>query len=469
MKVFKFGGASVNSADAVRNMAQIVKNHLESKPLVVVVSAMGKTTNLLEKLVPGSADVSSANALRQQLEDYHLDIAKALIPNDETLVNKVLDLLHQLDDTIHSLTQSSLPDHKGTALSTAEIKSNPTKNPAIKQYNYCYDQVVSFGELISTTIIAHYLNHLGINTLWQDARQLIHTDDHYREGRVDWQATQQAVQHLKQSSNQAILPDRKGTALSTAEIKSNQAKKQSQVVLTQGFIGGANGCTTTLGREGSDYSAAILAYCLNAESVTIWKDVPGVLNADPKFFADTVKISQIPYNEAIELAYYGASVIHPKTVKPIQNKGIPLFIRSFITPEAEGSSIGDYKTIVPETPLYIFKNNQILLSILPRDYSFIAEDNLQVIFGILSKIGIRVNLMQNSALSFSICIDNNPLLVKTLVEELKSMFRVRYNENLQLITIRYYTQEVIDSIVANRTILLEQRSRTTEQLIVPCK
>ena len=227
--------------------------------------------------------------------------------------------------------------------------------------------------------------------------------------------------------------------------------------------------TTTLGREGSDYSAAILAYCLNAESVTIWKDVPGFLNADPKFFHDTVKISQIPYNEAIELAYYGASVIHPKTVKPIQNKGIPLYIRSFITPEAEGSSIGDYRTLVPETPLYIFKNNQILLSILPRDYSFIAEDNLQVIFGILSKIGIRVNLMQNSALSFSICIDNNPQLVKPLIEELKSMFRVRYNEDLQLITIRYYTQEVIDSIVANRPILLEQRSRTTEQLIVPCK
>ena len=222
-----------------------------------------------------------------------------------------------------------------------------------------------------------------------------------------------------------------------------------------------------MGREGSDYSAAILAYCLGAESVTIWKDVPGFLNADPKFFKDTVKISQIPYNEAIELAYYGASVIHPKTVKPIQNKGIPLDIRSFVTPESEGSSIGGYPTIIPETPLYIFRNNQILLSILPRDYSFIAEDNLQVIFGILSKIGIRVNLMQNSALSFSICIDNNPQLVKPLIDELKNMFRVRYNENLQLITIRYYTQEVIDRIVAGRPILLEQRSRTTEQLIVP--
>ena len=420
MKVFKFGGASVNSADAVRNMAQVVQSHLESKPLMVVVSAMGKTTNLLEKLVPGSADVSSANTLRQQLEVYHLDIAKSLIPNDKTIIKKIQDLLHQLDNTIVSL------------------------QPDAAHYNYNYDQVVSFGEIISTTIIAEYLNHLGINTLWSDARQLIQTDNHYREGRVDWQASETATKTLLADSI------------------------THSVILTQGFIAGTvDHKTTTLGREGSDYSAAILAYCLNAESVTIWKDVPGFLNADPKFFADTVKISQIPYNEAIELAYYGASVIHPKTVKPIQNKGIPLFIRSFITPEAEGSSIGDYKTIVPETPLYIFKNNQILLSILPRDYSFIAEDNLQVIFGILSKIGIRVNLMQNSALSFSICIDNNPQLVTPLIEELKSMFRVRYNENLQLITIRYYTQEVIDSIVAGRPILLEQRSRTTEQLIVP--
>ena len=422
MKVFKFGGASVNSADAVRNMAHIVQKHLESAPLVVVVSAMGKTTNLLEKLVPGITSDNEHKALRQRLEDYHIDIVKSLIPDDKSIVNKVYTLLHQLDSTIATLQSDS------------------------EHYNYNYDQVVSFGELISTTIIAHYLNHIGINTLWEDARQCIVTDNHHREGRVDWESTRGECWRLKDNAT------------------------GYQVVVTQGFIGATSDLkTTTLGREGSDYSAAILAYCLDAESVTIWKDVPGFLNADPKFFANTVKISQIPYNEAIELAYYGASVIHPKTVKPIQNKGIPLYIRSFITPEADGSSIGDYKTIVPETPLYIFKNNQILLSILPRDYSFIAEDNLQVIFGILSKIGIRVNLMQNSALSFSICIDNNPQLVAPLIEELKNMFRVRYNQNLQLITIRYYTQEVIDRIVAGRPILLEQRSRTTEQLIVPGK
>ncbi|MBR6440768.1 MAG: aspartate kinase [Bacteroidales bacterium] len=421
MKVFKFGGASVNSADAVRNMARIVQNHLESETLVVVVSAMGKTTNLLEKLVPGTAANEDKAALRRQLEEYHLSIAKSLIPNEEGIVDKVRGLLSQLDRIIASLT------------------------PSEEQYNFNYDQVVSFGELISTTIIAHYLNHLGINTLWQDARQLIRTDDHYREGRVKWVETQQAIQN-----SEFIIHN------------------SYSVVITQGFIGGTSSSfTTTLGREGSDYSASILAYCLGAKSVTIWKDVPGFLNADPKFFSDTVKISQIPYNEAIELAYYGASVIHPKTVKPIQNKGIPLYIKSFITPENEGSSIGEYKTIVPETPLYIFANNQILLSILPRDYSFIAEDNLQVIFGILNDLGIRVNLMQNSALSFSICINNNPQLVRPLIDRLKSMFRVRYNENLQLITIRYYTQEVIDRIVAGRPILLEQRSRSTEQLVVP--
>lgn len=440
MKVFKFGGASVNSADAVRNMAQIVKNHLESEPLVVVVSAMGKTTNLLEKLVPGNgAPASCRQELRQQLEDYHRTIASALMPDNKEIQDKISDLLTRLDHLC-----ATLPDD-------------------VEHYNYNYDQVVSHGELLSTTIIADYLNILGIKTLWADARQLIKTNDHYREGRVDWTATQEAIRNYKLGM-----------------------RNSCRVILTQGFIGGTKSSstklgelsvpkgvteecifTTTLGREGSDYTAAILAYCLDAESVTIWKDVPGFLNADPKFFADTVKIEQIPYNEAIELAYYGASVIHPKTVKPIQNKNIPLYIRSFITPESEGSSIGNYQVLKPETPLYIFKNNQILLSILPRDYSFIAEDNLQVIFGILNELGIRVNLMQNSALSFSICVDNNPQRIGVLIERLKSMFRVRYNENLQLITIRYYTQQVIDSIVTGRPILLEQRSRTTEQLIVP--
>ena len=421
MKVFKFGGASVNSADAVRNMANIVAAHLGDEPLVVVVSAMGKTTNLLEKLVPAPGQQEAdLRQQRQQLEAYHRDIAAALMPGNDGLQRKIDTLLADLDGLCASLPADA------------------------EHYNYNYDQVVSHGELLSTTIIADYLNHLGINTQWVDARQVIVTDHHHREGRVDWEAT-------------------------CAKCKLfNDSTKGHQVALTQGFIAAPSAMTTTtLGREGSDYSAAILAYCLKAESITIWKDVPGFLNADPKYFSDTVKISQIPYNEAIELAYYGASVIHPKTVKPIQNMGIPLFIRSFITPEAEGSAIGDYRTIVPETPLYIFKNNQILLSILPRDFSFIAEDNLQIIFGILNEVGIKVNLMQNSALSFSICIDNNPQRVGVLIDRLSGLFRVRYNERMQLVTIRYYNQQVIDRIVAGRPVLLEQRSRLTEQLVVP--
>ena len=237
--------------------------------------------------------------------------------------------------------------------------------------------------------------------------------------------------------------------------------------VTQGFIAGtSDGHTTTLGREGSDYSAAILSYCLDAESMTIWKDVPGFLNADPKYFPDTVKIEQIPYNEAIELAYYGASVIHPKTVKPIQNKNIRLHIKSFVTPETDGSVIGPFETIKPLTPLYIFKNNQTLLSVLPKDFSFIAEDNLQTIFAALAELNIRVNLMQNSALSFSLCIDDNELLLEQLRQRLASQFLLRYNRGLQLITIRYYTQQIIDTIVAGRPILLQQRSRTTTQLLV---
>ena len=428
MKVFKFGGASVNSADAVRNMAQIVRQHLAAAPLVVVVSAMGKTTNLLEKLVPGTQNTDAEKQeLRQQLEAYHRGIASSLMPDN-------MDVQHKIDTLLADLDQrcASLPDDAG-------------------HYNFNYDQTVSFGELLSTTIIADYLNSLGIDTLWADARQLIKTNNHYREGIVDWKATQEAIRSFLDSVDNF-----------------------HQVILTQGFIGGTTQLsilnsqfsTTTLGREGSDYSAAVLAYCLDAESVTIWKDVPGFLNADPKFFQNTVKIEQIPYNEAIELAYYGASVIHPKTVKPLQNKSIQLHIKSFLDPNAEGSTVGRYPVIKPLTPLYIFKNNQILISIQPRDFSFIAEENLQTIFATLAALNIRVNMMQNTALSFSICIDDNAILLEQLTERLQHSFNVRYNRNLQLITIRYYTPGIIDDIVAGRNILLQQRTRSTAQLVV---
>lgn len=418
MKIFKFGGASVNSTAAVRNMAGIVKQHC-GEPLVVVVSAMGKTTNRLEQLVPGVRPAAEHPRLLEELQQYHLQIVRELFPDAQHPVFAALETLF------------------------GQLEQQCAKEPS--DYNFDYDQTVCFGELISTTIISHYLNSIGLTNRWVDIRRVIRTDSHYREGIVDFAATQE-------------------------NVRLQLAASDAQLIITQGFIAGtADGSTTTLGREGSDYSASILSYCLDAENMTIWKDVPGFLNADPKFFHDTVKIEQIPYNEAIELAYYGASVIHPKTVKPIQNKGIQLHIKSFVTPEAEGSVIGPFRTIRPLTPLYIFKNNQILLSVLPKDFSFIAEDNLQTIFAILAELNIKVNLMQNSALSFSICIDDNEMLLKQIQMRLSSQFRLRYNRGLQLITIRYYTQQIIDQIVNGRPVLLEQRSRTTAQIVVKVK
>lgn len=415
MQVFKFGGASVNSAKAVQNMAAIVRQQGE-EPLVVVVSAMGKTTNWLEKAVPGiPANEAARQAVVEEVRRYHMEIVEALFPNRQAPVYK------KVNDWM------ALLDRQTRKAATA--------------YNYDYDQTVSFGELLSTTIISDYLNAHGVENDWVDVRDLIRTDANYREGHVDWDFTKLNVE--------------------------NGLLRHRRTAVTQGFIAGTIGGTTvTLGREGSDYSAAILSYCLDATSMTIWKDVPGFLNADPKYFPNTVKLNHIPYNEAIELAYYGASVIHPKTVQPIQNKRIALHVKSFLAPDAPGSVIGPYDTIEPPTPLYIVKHNQVLLSFLPRDFSFIAEDNLQAIFAVMAQLGIRANLMQNSALSFSLCTDHNEVLLRQLKERMEPHFLLRYNEGLQLITIRYYTQPVIDAIVQGRPVLLQQRSRTTAQLIV---
>ena len=418
VEVFKFGGASVNSALAVQNMASIVKDYYQNgKPMLIVVSAMGKTTNALERLIPGVSPDDEKNILYNQLYEYHLQIVRHLFRNPSEPVYKEL---------------SHLFEHLKTRIYTP-----PTS------YNFDYDQVVSFGEIISTTIISHYLHLYGVSNEWFDVRNVIITDNNYRSASLNWNHT-----------------------LANAPLLS-EAINKSHTIVTQGFIASSSdGHTTTLGREGSDYTAAILSYLLDSPQMTIWKDVPGFLNADPKYFNDTIKINQIPYNEAIELAYYGASVIHPKTVKPLQNKQISLRIKSFVNPTADGSVIGPYTTIDPLTPLYIFKDKQVLVSIMPKDFSFIAEDNLQYIFSILSQVGISVNLMQNSALSFSICIDYNKILLDRLLEMLSPDFKIRYNCNMQLITIRYYNQEVIDRIVARRPIYLEQRSRITAQIVV---
>lgn len=442
MNIFKFGGASVNSADAVRNMSRIVASH-RSKPLLIVVSAMGKTTNALERLVPGTGgNKSEHDATLNQLQEYHFGIIDGLYaPQGDK------------DHIAHKAVRQEALRAVRRKVETYFELLRMRLDVAPTTYNFDYDQIVSFGELISTTIVSEYLNYIGIANRWVDVREIIRTDANYREGIVDWDAT-------RFNARRSLMP----------LLQSAPDAEQHPVVVTQGFIAGTTAhTTTTLGREGSDYSAAILSHCLGAETMTIWKDVPGFLNADPKFFDNTIKIEQMPYNEAIEQAYYGASVIHPKTVKPLQNRDIKLNIKSFVNPEEEGSVIGPFESIVPQCPLYIVKSNQVLLSIMPKDFSFIAEDNLQTIFAALAALNIRVNLMQNSALSFSLCIDNNEVLLQQLQEMLSKNFLLRYNEKLKLITIRYYTQDIIDQIVGNRTILVQQRSRTTTQLVVDDK
>ena len=299
------------------------------------------------------------------------------------------------------------------------------------------------GETISTKIISAYLNEIGILNKWVDARGLIQTDNTYREGKVDFELTE---------------------VLITSQI--TPILKTIDIVVTQGFIGGTSeNFTTTLGREGSDYTASIIAYCLNAESVTIWKDVPGVLNADPKWFNKTKKIDQLSYQDAIELTYYGATVIHPKTIKPLQNKNIPLFVKSFLHPKEVGSVIKDGENRL-NIPSYIFKINQVLISIQPKDFSFIAEDNLSDIFEVFARCSVKINLMQLSAISFSVCCDHDVIKINNLVNELQQTFKVLYNSNLELMTVRYYTPEIIESLTKNKIILLEQRSRFTVQMVM---
>lgn len=409
MKVFKFGGASVKDAAGVRNLAEIVRT--QGQNALVVVSAMGKTTNALEDLVRAYMHHRTDEVQKhvETLRSYHNGIL-AELSGDFSSVHQTFSQL----ETYLSRPSTAAPDD-------------------------IYDQIVSLGEVLSTQIVAAYLTQTGLATEWLDARQLIRTDTNFREGRVDWNETNRRI---------------------------NQAVTKKAVKVTQGFIGQTpDGRTTTLGREGSDYTAAIFAYCLNAESVTIWKDVPGVLNADPKWFDDTVLLDKLTYQDAIELAYYGATVIHPKTIKPLQNKGIPLYVRSFLKAEAPGTVIGNSEGHLL-TPSFIFKINQVLISLHPNDFSFIAEDNLSRIFGRFAQAGVKINLMQNTAISFSVVVDNNPDRLPALLSQLKQDFRVSYNDGLELITIRYYNQSTIDRVLVHKKLLLEQKSRYTVQLVV---
>jgi len=418
MQVFKFGGASVKDAEGVKNVAEVLKQ-FPSQKISVVVSAMGKTTNALERLAKAYFyKLENAEKVLEEIKTYHFDICNHLFSSTSH------PIYNELENTFVELYWA--------------IEDEPTQG-----FDFEYDQIVSMGEVISTKIVSAYLNEIGLKNKWIDVRGLIQTDNSYREGKVDFELTENLVKN-------DLLP----------------IFNAYDIVITQGFIGGTSeNFTTTLGREGSDYTASILAYCLNANNVTIWKDVPGVLNADPKWFSHTKKIDELSYHDAIELTYYGATVIHPKTIKPLQNKNIPLYVKSFLKPKDEGTVIRDGEKRL-NIPSYIFKIDQVLISIQPKDFSFIAEDNLSDIFEVFSKHGVKINLMQLSAISFSVCCDDHAEKIKALVAELQQQFKVLYNAGLELMTVRYYTQETLDILTKNKIILLEQRSRYTVQMVM---
>ena len=416
MKVFKFGGASVKDSTGVKNIIKVL-NSVGFEDTLVVVSAMGKSTNTLEKIIEQYFnDRTKTPQGLLELKAYHLKIIEDLFNENRV---EVCAVVNQLFEELHAL-----------------IKLNKSPN-----YSFFYDQVVSFGELLSTTIIHHYLVYKGINSYWLDARNCIKTDDYYRAANLDWDSTLSNVK---------------------TQVGDNS------LVITQGFIGSnSNNFTTTLGREGSDYSAAIFGYALNAESVTIWKDVPGILNADPRVFKDTQLLHQISYREAIELAFYGASVIHPKTLQPLQIKEIPLFVKSFESPLNAGTAVSKNKTLEPHIPCYIVKKDQVLIQLSSIDFSFIVEENISYIFSLLHEYQMPVELIQNSAISFSVCVTNKYKRLQELVLVLKSKFNVEVIEGVDLFTIRHFDIKATQYIKKfGKEILLEQRTSETAQFIL---
>lgn len=416
-QVYKFGGASVRDAAAIRNLAGIVRQYGRQQPLVIVVSAMGKTTNALEELFQLAFEGQDYTAQLVQLNAFHQTVA-AELETDQT-------------ETAASAQAPTL-----SAMLTELADRLATVGPG--DYDRQYDQIVSFGELLATCIVAR-----ALCVQWLDCRPLIRTDHTWREGGLDWPTTERSIA--------ATVP----------------ALLENGPVLTQGFLGGtAGGATTTLGREGSDYTAAIFAYCLRAAGVTIWKDVAGLLNADPKIFPDTVRYPEISYRETIEMAYYGASVIHPKTLKPLADRNIPLRVKSFVDPEAEGTLIHDCQHPAL-APAFIRKTNQCLLSFESKNFAFISEENLEVIFGALAQAKLKINVMQNSAISFSVCTDFSERRVHTLLDLLREQFTLHYNTGLTLFTIKNYDAASIARLTAGRGLLLEQRTRGTFQFV--CK
>jgi aspartate kinase len=414
MRIFKFGGASVKDADGVKNVLDVLQK-VGHEDLLVVISAMGKTTNALEVVIKNYFEKSSAfHASLQEVRKYHNQI--------------LLDLFEDEEHDVFFAVNSHFADLEYF------LRSNKSPN-----YNFVYDQVISFGEIVSTSIVSHYFNERGLKNNWVDVRNFIKTDTNYRDAEVNWEKTQKLI---------------------------SKGIKKKSLNITQGFLGSdENNFTTTLGREGSDYTAAIFAYCLNAESVTIWKDVPGVMNADPRYFENAVLLNQISYREAIELAFYGASVIHPKTLQPLQKKEIPLFVKSFINPLLPGTSVSKGEDLEPKTSCFIVKKNQLLISLSSIDFSFIMEENISEIFALFHQYKMKVSLIQNSAISFSVCMEDKFGNFNDLKAILAKKFKVSYNENVSLYTIRHFTKEAAEMVEKDKVVLLKQISRETMQVV----
>ncbi|HLP72270.1 MAG TPA: aspartate kinase [Bacteroidales bacterium] len=416
MKVYKFGGASVKDAAGIINLSGILS--LEKGDLIVVVSAFGKTTNALEKVHSQWYSGTDYSSALEEVFNYHNAIMKDLFTGCNPVRNEI------------DASFSGLRDY----LSQEEKEG----------FDFSYDQVVSHGEIWSTIIVGGYLKTVFAGAEWKDIRKILVTDNRYRDANVIWDES----------------------AARASEVFNFQ---RARIYVTQGFIGGTiDGNSTTLGREGSDYSAAILANMLGAESVTVWKDVPGILNADPKWMDDAVKMDEISYREAVEMAFSGAKVIHPKTIKPVHNKNIPLHVKSFLTPGSKGTIIISDPDIKKVLPVFIRKENQMLISILPNDFSFVMGDNLSRIFRYFSERGIKVNLVEASAVSIDVCVNHESPHVEEIINFLKPEFSIVYNENVELLTVRHYNEEAVRKITAGREILLEQRTRSMVRFVVRC-
>ena len=414
MRVFKFGGASVKDAEGIKNVYDVLQK-VGYEDVLLVVSAMGKTTNALEVVIKDYFDNYSAlQSSVQEVKKYHNQVLLDLFEDDTNAVFTAVKA--QFTDLDYFLAHNKSPN-----------------------YDFVYDQVVSYGELISTTILAHFMNHMGINTQWIDVRSFIKTDSNYRDATVDWDLT-----HKNISKN----------------------VKRKTLNITQGFLGSdKNNFTTTLGREGSDYTAAIFAYCLNADSVTIWKDVPGVMNADPRYFENASLLNQISYREAIELAFYGATVIHPKTLQPLQRKEIPLYVKSFINPLLKGTSVSRGVNLEPYLPCFIVKRNQLLISLSSIDFSFIMEENISEIFSLFHEFKLKVNLIQNTAISFSVCVEDKFDNFNELNTILSKKFKVDFSQNVTLYTIRHFNDSAAETVENGKKVVLKQISTETMQIV----